>query len=210
MEKKTDKNEKLRDAAEEFAEKVHKLSSAIEIAIVGSVAGGDPYPNDLDLVVIVCNLDDITSIAKFARQMSRYYHGWKVFLFDEDLRLIGRICHRKECPGKSIECYVRGCGHPRYLRIEPDFEYDEKTFLESPIDVLWISFGMSRLHTRKDELGIVESRSYPVLNDIEIECILCGKTFIFTGGEQKWYQKREFSQPKRCLKCREQMQMDYL
>jgi hypothetical protein len=63
---------------------------------------------------------------------------------------------------------------------------------------------MSRLLARRDELGIVESRSYPVLADIELECILCGKTFMFTGGEQKWYQKRGLSRPKRCPDCREQ------
>ncbi|GAJ16857.1 unnamed protein product, partial [marine sediment metagenome] len=77
------KNEILRVAANEFAEKVHKLSSPLEIAIIGSVAGDDPYPNDLDLVIIIRNLEEITTIAKYARQISRHYHGWEVFLFDE-------------------------------------------------------------------------------------------------------------------------------
>jgi hypothetical protein len=179
------KNETLRVAAEEFAEKAQKLSSALEIAIVGSVAGNDPYPNDLDLAIIVRNLDEIATIARYARQMSSHYHGWEVFLFGEGLTLLGRVCHHRECPGHSIDCSAPRCGQPPHLRIDPEFEYDEKVFLKSPIDVLWTSFSVSRLLARKDELGIVESRRYPVLEDIEIKCILCGKRFVFTGEEQK-------------------------
>jgi hypothetical protein len=60
-------NKSLRVAVKEFAEKANKLSSILEIAIVGSVAGDDPYPNDLDLAAIVRNLDEIATIAKYAR-----------------------------------------------------------------------------------------------------------------------------------------------
>ncbi len=197
------KNEILRVAANEFAEKVHKLSSPLEIAIIGSVAGDDPYPNDLDLVIIIRNLEEITTIAKYARQMSRHYHGWEVFLFDENVSPLGRICHRKKCPGQSVDCYVSGCGQTPYLRIHSDFNYQEKIFFNSPIDVLWTSFKMSRLLERKDELGIAESRRYPVLEDIKIKCILCAKVFLFTASEQKWYKKQGFSLPKRCPDCKE-------
>ena len=41
------KNQILREAADEFTKKASALSSVLEIAIVGSVAGDDPYPNDL-------------------------------------------------------------------------------------------------------------------------------------------------------------------
>jgi hypothetical protein len=195
------KNEILRVAANEFAEKVHKLSSPLEIVIIGSVAGDNPYPNDLDLAIIIRNIEEITNIAKYARQMSRVYHGWEVFLFDEDVSIIGRICHRKKCPGQSVDCSVPGCGQPLYLRVHSDFKYQEKIFFNSPIDVLWTSFKKSRLLERKDELGISESRRYPVLEDIKIKCILCGKIFLFTASEQKWYKKRELSLPKRCPNC---------
>lgn len=189
------KNKILRVAANEFVRKMRKLSTPLEIAIVGSVAGDDPYPNDLDLVLIIHNLDEIATIAKYARQMGRHYHGWEVFLFNEGLSPLGRVCHRRECPGQSVDCSAPRRGQPPYLRVDPKFEYDEKMFLKSPIDVLWTSFKTSRLLARKDELGIVESRRYPVLEDIEIECILCNKTFVFTAGEQKWHQKRGLSNP---------------
>lgn len=197
------KNEVLRVAASEFAEKVRKLSSPLEIAIVGSVAGDDPYPSDLDLVVIVCNLDDLKTIANYARQLSSHYHAWEVFLFDENLSHLGRICHRRKCPGQSIDCFTLGCGKPPHLRVHPDFKHDKNIFLSSPIDVLWMSFKKSLLLARKEELGI-KPRKYPVLEDIEVECILCGKTFVFTGGEQKWYEQQGFVQSKRCPDCIEQ------
>jgi len=195
------KNEILRVAANEFAEKIHKLTSLLEIAIIGSVAGDDPYPNDLDIVIIIRNLEEITTIAKYARQMSRHYHGWEVFLFDENVSLIGRICHRRKCPGQSVDCSVPGCGQPPHLRVHFDFKYQEKIFFNSPIDVLWTSFKKSRLLERKDELGIADSRRYPVLKDIKIKCILCGKIFLFTASKQKWYKKQGLNPPKRCPNC---------
>ena len=199
-----EKNEVLRIVATEFAEKIQKLSTPLEIAIVGSVAGNDPYPNDLDLALILRNLDEISTIATYARQISKWFHAWEVLLFDEILSSQGRICHRKECPGQSIDCIVPRCGKPPHVQIIPGFEYEEKTLFSSPIDVLWTSFPTSRLLSRKKELGIVESRKYPAMMDITIECTLCGKPFMFTCGEQKWYQKQGFDQPKHCLKCREE------
>lgn len=32
----------------------------------------------------------------------------------------------------------------------------------------------------------------------------CGKKFIFTEGEQEFYQEKGFDTPKRCNECREQ------
>lgn len=202
------KSENLRLAAKEFTEKAYKLSSVIEIAIVGSIAGGDPYPNDLDLALAIKDFDDLAIIAKYARQMSKYYYGWEVFLFNEDLKQLGRVCYRKDCPGMSVDCLVPGCGNPPHLIVEPDFEYDEKIFFESPIEVLWTSLSKSCLLSHKEELGIFESRKYPVLEDIEIKCIICGRKFVFTGSEQKWYQKRGLRQPKRCPECKERQHLE--
>ena len=135
--------------------------------------------------------------------MSGYYHDWEVFLFDKNLLPLGRICHRRQCPAQSVDCSAAGCGKPPHLRIDSGFEYDEKIFLTSPIDILYTSFKKSCLLGRKDELGIVKSRKYPIPEDIKIKCILCGKTFVFTSGEQKWYQRQGYNQPKRCPDCKE-------
>lgn len=203
MEVNMEKNKLLRDAAVQFAEKTQKLSTLLELAIVGSVAGNDPYPNDLDIALILHNLDEISMIATCARQISKWHHAWDIFLFDEDIKLRGRICHRKACPGQSIDCAVPGCGMPPYVRVHLGFEYKEEVFFQSPFEVLWTTYKTSRFLARKKHLGIVESRKYPVMEDIIGECMLCGEPFVFTGSEQKWYQKRGLNQPKSCENCRE-------
>lgn len=46
--------------------------------------------------------------------------------------------------------------------------------------------------------------------DVKIKCILCGKIFLFTASEQKWYKKQEFSPPKRCPDCIERERINGL
>jgi hypothetical protein len=203
-----EKNELLRTAAREFTEKIQKLSTPLELAIVGSVAGNDPYPNDLDIALILRNLNESSTIAEYARQISKWYHAWDVFLFDEKIEPQGRICHRKTCPSRSIDCAVPGCGKPPLVKQIPEFEYNEELFFTSPLEVLWTSFPTSHFLSRKKELGIVDSREYPIMEDITLKCMLCGKPFIYSGGEQKWYQKQGFSQPKRCPECKEEISWD--
>jgi CxxC-x17-CxxC domain-containing protein len=36
-----------------------------------------------------------------------------------------------------------------------------------------------------------------------LQCADCGNNFVFTAGEQAFYQERNFSDPKRCPTCRE-------
>jgi len=38
--------------------------------------------------------------------------------------------------------------------------------------------------------------------DKTITCMDCGEDFVFTAGEQDFYQKKKFSDPKRCAHCR--------
>lgn len=38
--------------------------------------------------------------------------------------------------------------------------------------------------------------------DKELVCKDCGETFIFTAGEQEFYQSKDFPTPKRCKRCR--------
>jgi len=63
------KNKVLREAASDFTS---ILKSVLEIAITGSVAGGDRYPSDLDISFVMDNLDELVQISKYARQISRY------------------------------------------------------------------------------------------------------------------------------------------
>jgi hypothetical protein len=42
-----------------------------------------------------------------------------------------------------------------------------------------------------------------VYTDVEIECVECGRGFLWTAGEQKFYAEHKHQTPKRCKKCRE-------
>lgn len=39
--------------------------------------------------------------------------------------------------------------------------------------------------------------------DKEIVCRDCGNIFIFTVGEQEFYEEKEFNEPVRCYECRQ-------
>lgn len=39
--------------------------------------------------------------------------------------------------------------------------------------------------------------------DKELICKDCGEFFTFSGGEQRYYAERQFSEPKRCKPCRQ-------
>jgi CxxC-x17-CxxC domain-containing protein len=40
------------------------------------------------------------------------------------------------------------------------------------------------------------------MSDRTLTCRDCGKEFVFTAGEQEFYQQRGFSEPQRCQDCR--------
>lgn len=40
------------------------------------------------------------------------------------------------------------------------------------------------------------------MNDMTLNCKDCGKEFVFTEGEQKFYEEKGFSNPTRCKECR--------
>lgn len=37
-----------------------------------------------------------------------------------------------------------------------------------------------------------------------LTCSECGKDFVWTAGEQEFFQRRKFHQPKRCQECRKE------
>lgn len=38
--------------------------------------------------------------------------------------------------------------------------------------------------------------------DREIVCVDCGERFVFSAGEQAFYQEKGYNDPKRCKACR--------
>ena len=43
--------------------------------------------------------------------------------------------------------------------------------------------------------------------DETIKCVGCKQDFIFTEGEQKFFETNNFSKPKRCKPCREERKL---
>ncbi len=197
---KIDRNGILRGAAVQFTQRAQGLAEVAEIVLCGSVAGNDPYPSDLDLAIILTTFDSLESLAKYARQMSSISHNWDVFVFDTELTYRGRICHRRECPGQSADCLHPGCGEVPHLKIDPEFEFDEHLFFESPFGIL-LAAEESRFVKHKKALGIA-SKVYTPLKRLKRECVDCGRRLTIDGGEQKWYEKRDLVLPKRCSRCR--------
>lgn len=196
------RNNVLKDAARQFAHKAGELAGVAEIAICGSVAGNDPDPYDLDIAVVITALESLELLAKYARQMSSISHAWEVFLFDHRLIYQGRICHRRECPGQSIDCMDPDCGKIPHLRIIPDFQFHETQFFESPFEIIHQTTEKGYLLTYKEHIGIAFSRTYTPLKSMKVECVACGRRFTIDGGEQKWYAKGGLNLPRRCSRCR--------
>ncbi len=200
-----DKITRLRQAANEFAKRTESIQSVQEVALFGSLAKGDPYPKDIDLAVIVSSLDHIPALARAARKMSSLFHNWDVFLFDSRLNYMGRLCHRKECPGGAVECI--GCGDIPFIKHIREFKFTPEDFYSSPFEILFNRQSKSRFIRQREQYGIEENRSFEEFEDVVLECWECGNSFIFTGGEQKYYTQHGFQPPKRCETCRTKKQM---
>jgi CxxC-x17-CxxC domain-containing protein len=46
------------------------------------------------------------------------------------------------------------------------------------------------------------------MSDKTLVCRDCGQSFVFTAGEQAFYQERGFSEPQRCKSCRDKRKAD--
>jgi len=191
---------RIRQAAIEFAQRANQLSSVIEIALFGSLAKGDPYPKDIDLAVVISSLEQLPTLAKYARKMSSFFHNWDVFVFNAEMNYLGRICHRKECPSKKAECF--NCGEMPFIHQVEGFIFNNQEFYSSPFEALFKREPESLFVATREKLGIEENREFKKYEDIRLKCWECGEYFVFTGGEQKYYEQQGFSNPKRCEDCR--------
>lgn len=48
-----------------------------------------------------------------------------------------------------------------------------------------------------------------VFQDRELTCVECDRPFFWTAGEQQFYAKQGFSDPKRCGPCRQAKRSRY-
>lgn len=194
-------NIRFTKAATLFAERAKNVASVEEVVLCGSMAAGDPDPRDIDLAVVLSNLDELSQLARFCRQISSITHAWEVFVFNRDRTYLGRICHKRECPAR-YPCDAMDCGKAPHLRNIHRFRFDKRLFLAPELKVLWSRSEESVLLTWRKELKLTA----PILETYEpisLTCWDCGKRFVFEASEQKYFAKRGWGDPKRCPECRE-------
>lgn len=175
--------------------------SVQEVVLCGSMAAGDPYPGDIDLAVVLSHSDELPGLARFCRQISSTTHAWEVFVFGTDRKYLGRICHKRECPGR-FHCDAKDCGKTPHLRNIRGFRFDPVLFLAPDLKVLWNRHEESVLLGWRKEMNLKAPR-LKTYEPIRIKCWECGERFIFTASEQKHFEKRGWDEPKRCPECRD-------
>lgn len=181
-----------------------RFETVLEVAIVGSVAGRDPYPFDLDLAICLSDTSDIEDVAACARRAGIEHPAWDIFLFDRDIGHLGRLCHFNECPRGKDECQEKGCGRPAYVHKIAGFEFDEARFFSSPIDVLLSPRGPSLFQIRQRALGITEPRIYRPAEPVWVRCRVCGEDFELDGGSRKYFDRLKRRYPDVCEDCMEE------
>ena len=74
-----------------------------------------------------------------------------------------------------------------------------------------VSFRRSRLGLNVFLFSVVnthDGESSGGMSDKTLTCRDCGEEFVFTAGEQAFYQERGFSEPQRCNNCRQKRKQE--
>jgi predicted nucleotidyltransferase len=142
-----DMRDRLDHMADQFVREASQVQGVEEIVAFGSYVTAKPEPRDLDLMVFVSEDADIPHLAKCARRLTPIYYGWEVLLFEADTRrYLGRVCFRKQCPARSVDCAVPGCGAIPLVRAVLGFTFNPAQAFAHRPEVLW----------RRGEESIVE------------------------------------------------------
>ena len=200
-----DRRGKFLAAAENYALDIRGCPTVKECGLRGSLATDDPYPRDIDLVLVQAVPDGIDRLAARARRMG--LPNWEATVVDHNLQYLGSLCSRSKCPTRSVDCAITGCGKPPHLR-QAGVEFDRQIFLRSPYRCFWTGGEQSIYDYWRAKLGITEIKQPPRLHDRNLRCLECGANFAFAVGEQKSFKALGFSPPKRCQKCRDRRTME--
>lgn len=185
----------------QFAEKLHSCASVVEIGLAGSLASDDEYPNDIDAVLFLDHVDELSVIARFARQMSSITASWEVFVFTRDFSYLGRICHYKVCRPRAA-CADKRCGIYPHMYDLSNFVFDPGVFFSSPFRLFWTRQEHSLWGQYRKQENITLVRTYATHQPMRRICGDCGRPFVFSVAEQKHFSKVGYTPPKRCDHCR--------
>jgi hypothetical protein len=183
------------------------LESVLEIALFASVAGGDPYPSDVDVAIFLSSLKEIGSIAKAKRKADAQMNGFDLFVFDQNRKFIGNVCKRKECGSGEGGISRTCCTSTPFIAKREGLDFEPFRWFKTPVEILYHTGEQSILRSWQEiilqAMGLDEPEPYPIREPLVRKCIECGTRFEIDPGEQKYFESMGFDFPKRCQSCRD-------
>ena len=137
------------------------VPGVLRISLIGSLTTAKRDPRDADVLVIVTDDMDLTSLASLGRRLKGYAqqqnHGADIFVADPTGHYVGRICHWKDCrPGVRLSCDARHCGRRQYLHDDLDDVTLNDDLVASPPIIVWPAI-LARVPVPADvERGLLE------------------------------------------------------
>ena len=125
-----------------FVAAVGGIAGVRRISLVGSIATSEPNPKDIDVLVVVSDDADLSTLARHARRLQGHAQslncGANVFLANERGDYLGRTCRWKDCwPGVRQACDARHCGRRPHLHDDLDDVTLNGHLIEAPPVTLW-------------------------------------------------------------------------
>lgn len=107
----------------DFVREVRLLPAPPRVALLGSLLTSKPRPHDVDVVLTVSAMSDLTALAPLARRLKGRTQGINagadIFLATPDGHYVGRVCSYRECHPRAL-CHARHCGARPHLNDDLD------------------------------------------------------------------------------------------
>jgi hypothetical protein len=110
------------------------------ISLLGSTLTAKAIPKDVDVLVTIDAVMDLTRLARSGRRLMGQAQtinlGADIFLADTRERYLGRICHYRECHPRVL-CHAQHCGQRDHLNDDLDVVTLSQELIASPPVELW-------------------------------------------------------------------------
>jgi hypothetical protein len=130
----------LLDAVRAFVETASAIAGVRRISLLGSLATAKPIPKDADVLVVIDAAMPLEKVARAGRQLKgagqKINLGADVFLADEQLRYLGRICRYRECFSR-VRCEAQHCGRRQHLNDDLQVVTLSRELMAAPPLDLW-------------------------------------------------------------------------
>jgi len=110
------------------------------ISLLGSLVTSKAIPKDVDLLLVIDRMMDLTELARAGRRLigsaQTINLGADIFLADVTGHYLGRVCHYRECHPRAA-CLAQHCGQTEHLNDDLQVVILSKDLLASPPVDLW-------------------------------------------------------------------------